>query len=328
MLLLRNLRRTQHNLVHQFLSRRQCSTTNGAGGKAESLLDKLKKFGPPVLVVSAVASAAMAGLAYYQVLRTTLPHVKDDVDSFLMWTEVLPSVIDNSTLDAGLLPSADKYVTRSSLEEIIRRAETSSPNGRYTIVYGPKGVGKSSLVHHVAGTRKGVVRVSVNSSHDKVSLARHVVRRLLGPRAASQAFVDIPKLVSTVRAATAEPVTIIFDMERGPTEEKDECLAAVRSLVKDLATCSKCLIVLSDASEVVEFGRDPRENFVFVGELTLSEARELLRKRKCKLSNEVMTEVFNKIGTSPGGAGESDGTPGNRCDIPDVHCSAAFDSRS
>jgi AAA+ ATPase superfamily predicted ATPase len=44
---------------------------------------------------------------------------------------------------------------------------SSLKGGRYTIVYGPRGIGKTELVDHTAIGKKGVVKVTVSSASSK-----------------------------------------------------------------------------------------------------------------------------------------------------------------
>ena len=71
-------------------------------------------------------------------------------------------------------------------------------------------------------------------------------------------------------------------------------------MAKALALKCRCLIVLTEANAVLEFGKDMgREDFIFVDELTRSEAKELLRHLEVNLSDEEAEFVFQNIGCSP-----------------------------
>lgn len=262
-----------------------------------TLVEKAKNKCQTIMIrVGTLATLCVGGLGFYMTIRPSTVQFIDDVSKAVDWTGILPTAIDASTVDCALKEGS--YVNRPALEVKIKGSQTTTPNGRYTIVYGPKGVGKSAVVHHEAANRTGVVLVNVTSNHDKASLTRQVIKVLLGPNVDS-ATVDETTLAAAITKCTSKVVTIIFDVERAPSDGSDECLRAVRSLAKCLADHCRCIIVLSEANTVVEFGRDPRENFVFVGEFTTEEARELLRKKNCALSYAEMTKVFDKVGTSP-----------------------------
>ena len=245
--------------------------------------------------VGAALTLCTTGFVGYVTLRPAAVQVSDDVSTVADLVGILPTAIDASTISENCdVLSAEEFVHRPALESTILWAETDIPNGRYTIVYGPKGVGKSALVNYVAGARKGVVLVEVTSSHDKASLTRELGKALLGPRA-DNSVIDSKTVAAAIRKSKAKPVTIIFDVERGSHDGN----TAVRSVAKSLAHCSRCVIVLSEADAVVEFGRDPRETFVFVGELSSTEAIEFLKKKGCRLNESEMENVFDKVGTSP-----------------------------
>ena len=64
---------------------------------------------------------------------------------------------------------------------------------------------------------------------------------------------------------------IIFDVERGSSSDRTgmmqdvRSLANVRSLTKALIGYCRCIIVLSEANAVLEFGKDPdHEELIFV----------------------------------------------------------------
>ncbi len=70
--------------------------------------------------------------------------------------------------------------------------------------------------------------------------------------------------------------TIIFDVEPGRSTDQALELHAVRSLAKMLVMYCRCIIVLSEANAVLEFGHDKyREEFIYVDEMTAPEAKEL-----------------------------------------------------
>jgi hypothetical protein len=54
--------------------------------------------------------------------------------------------------------------------------------------------------------------------------------------------------------------TFIFDVERGSPDQA-QGIQAVRSLYKLLAPFSRCIIILSEAYAVLEFGKDVTREF-------------------------------------------------------------------
>jgi hypothetical protein len=78
---------------------------------------------------------------------------------------------------------------------------------------------------------------------------------------------------------TGKLLTIIFEIERGGAPDQAFVIQAVRSLAKEFATVSNCIIILSEANFVLEFGNDlSREKFIFIDGFTEAEARDHLEK--------------------------------------------------
>jgi hypothetical protein len=93
--------------------------------------------------------------------------------------------------------------------------------------------------------------------------------------------------------------TIIFDVERGSATHPNT-LQTVRGLAKDLVNFCRFIIVLSESSAVVSIkGDHARERFVYVYEMTTSEAEEYLTKLGAKFEEKDLQFIFNNIGTAP-----------------------------
>jgi hypothetical protein len=145
--------------------------------------------------------------------------------------------------------------------------------------------------------QRGVVKLLVTSANSKDDIIRALTRKLLGTASVD---LDIEMLISAIRKSRVVP-TIIFDVERGGSPDQATiALNEVRGLAKQLAMYCRCIIVLSEANAVLEFGRDKdREEFIYVDEMTVPEAKELLAKLKVNLTEEEMQYVFSNIGTRP-----------------------------
>mmetsp|Transcript_7355 Transcript_7355/g.7759 ORF Transcript_7355/g.7759 Transcript_7355/m.7759 type:complete len:460 (-) Transcript_7355:128-1507(-) len=216
--------------------------------------------------------------------------------------------------------AGNNYVERKDLEDQLERAFTRIPDGRYSIVYGNKGVGKTELVTHAAiynkkkkpsfydkltnlflwkadyAYRYGVIKIKVRPGQQYSD----VFAQLL-----ASVYLPIPLLNLDVLEFHMKSVnwwwssiypTFIFDVECS----KVESVNAVRAIAKDLAHTCRCIIVLSEANAILEAGDDnSREKFIFVDEFSRDEATIYLKKRKCNISESDMNYVFDNIGTSP-----------------------------
>ena len=191
------------------------------------------------------------------------------------------------------------FIPRPNIAQKIYDALTyeSLEDDCYTIVYGPKGIGKTELVDHTAIGRKGVVKVKVSSANKKEEVVQSITKKLIGDTNIHDW--NIESLIEAVKKCAIIP-TIIFDIERGDdnTVVGDQVVVAVKSLSKDLAPYCRCIVVLSEATAILKFGKDRREKFIYVDEMEREEAKELL-KLKSKLTEAQMSYVFETIGTSP-----------------------------
>lgn len=91
------------------------------------------------------------------ILHSFVKDLKNDATIFI---EKLSFAIKN----AEIMTNSTQFVRRCKIEEKINEALTNVflQGGSYTIIYGPKGIGKTELVDHMAIGKKGVVRVQVS----------------------------------------------------------------------------------------------------------------------------------------------------------------------
>lgn len=163
------------------------------------------------------------------------------------------------------------YVRREELEVLMEKAFSAKPYGLYNIVYGPKGVGKSELVDHVAMGKPAVIKVSITSYMSQDDLIEQITTKLLN----RPEILDIETLIYAIEKCTFIP-TFIFDIERDSQIDPRRSLEAVRSLSKALAPFCRVIIILEEANAVLQIGNDiDCEKFIHVGEMRRSEAKQL-----------------------------------------------------
>ena len=93
---------------------------------------------------------------------------------------------------------------------------------------------------------------------------------------------------------------MIFEVETAGGKEQILGIHAVRSLSKEFASVCNCIIIVSEANTVVEFGKDPgRETFVFVDELNENELREFVKQKGLILNETEIKKVIDNIGCNP-----------------------------
>ena len=217
--------------------------------------------------------------------------------------------IDNSE---AFFPFEDDHihVKKSEIETQLAEILNSSPkedpqgekSGNYYVVYGPTGVEKTEVVHHAVMGRKGVVSMRVYEAHSVADIVTRISLNILSQSdlnklRKSGAKIDLDALVEAVMKCKMRPI-FIFDVECGGATEKN-VLSTVRSLCKTLAPYCHCFIVLSEANAILEFGKDPREKYIYVDEMSTEEATKLLGNLNVKLREEEMKFVFDHVGTNP-----------------------------
>ncbi len=249
------------------------------------------------IAIGAVGTIVLGLAPYYSFIKEVHEDTVDLKDK-------LKIAIETSQITHSL---SRHFVHRPNIEEKIKNVLTGTDLscGAYTIVYGPKGIGKTELVDHTAIRMKGVVKVNVYSEKEKKEVIQAVIKNLVGEKEGNSNFYNL-NVTALIEAATKCSVipTIIFDVSH-----PDYC-DAVRSVSKDLAPYCRCIIVLSEPNAVLKFGRDMRERFIYVDEMEREEAKQLLGKYDEKnkelkggqvptLTEAEMDYVFTTIGTSP-----------------------------
>jgi AAA+ ATPase superfamily predicted ATPase len=175
----------------------------------------------------------------------------------------------------------ENYFTRVELEEYIRRRQSTPPNGKYTVVYGPKGVGKSELVDYIYAGQKSVLKLTVMSASSEDDIVRELTKHLIGRDAPFN--ISTGQFIEAIRRCQPAP-TIVF-----------------RSLSKLLAADCKCIVIVSEANDaILEFGRDKsRERVIDVDEASKTEAAEVLARLKTNFTADDREYVFDNVGTNP-----------------------------
>lgn len=236
----------------------------------------------------------LLGLQYYPSLK----EIYKDVSHLYFRVNLANSIVEPS------LP-AEYYIDRSGLQEEMKKGFEYHYDGNYYIIYGEKGVGKTELVNHVASKLKGVVRAEVTVAQSKEDILKSILKALH----VDQNQFDIPQLKKEIQKVkdrnNIQPI-IIFEVERGEDSDQVKGIDAVRSMAKLLAVSCCCIIVLSEANTVLRFGRDRRENYIYVGELSRAEAKKYLAARyklekipNTKFTDDELDKVFERVGTSP-----------------------------
>jgi GTPase SAR1 family protein len=204
------------------------------------------------------------------------------------------------TFESTNVEDDNDYVTRLSLENRILKASECRMRdkyGHYTILVGPDGAGKSSIVARVLREKKGVVVMKISP----LDTWESIILRLFTKCGVNDLGLDyeIPDFAPALRKAAEQrndlPITFIFEVE-GISLER---LGVIKRFSKLFAVSSNVIIVLSDANAGLAFCDDPRQKIIWVDAMTTEEAREYAKKLHPTVSDTDLHLLFDKIGTLP-----------------------------
>lgn len=220
------------------------------------------------------------------------------------WIESLfKSLINSLATSRPIFQSASQqadYISRPALEGKILAVyeKVNLKGGYYTIVYGVKGAGKSTLVQAVLEDKTGVVvvRVAEGDTREKVIASiYHSCKKIRLDSSSSKEITDA--MLAATKERGGRPVTVVFEVESASSS--DVVMNVVKHIAKEFAEAANVLLVLSEANAVLGFGEDPRQKFIFVDEMTREEARQYVEKRNPKISSDDFNKFADKCGTRP-----------------------------
>ncbi len=282
------------------------------GGSATSATPLWFSIGSTTAILAALAAVVSA----IKPAKEVVQEAKATANKVLRPLEVVPEHLATAVVKTKFTDST--FVSRPGIEKEIRDAMNTRNSTCYNIVYGAKGVGKSSVVEKVAAGRPGVVKVMVGSA-DKIE---NILENIMFAITENKQSLDLP----TLRAALEKYIelarmraikknkeegndgappegdfipAIIFEVERGSADNTHkEVLQQVRSLAKSILDICNCIIVVSEANAVLEFGAGDksRENFIYVDEFTFDEMKQFLKLRHAHYKEEEYKQIYDNIG--------------------------------
>ena len=195
------------------------------------------------------------------------------------------------------------YVSRQLFEDKILRVYLSPitiKRGDYHIVVGPNGAGKSSLVARVLNGKESVVKLIISEGDTETSVLSRIFTRC-GLVIEPNAQIDLDSFSTVLRITTVgipqKPVTFVFEVERGCSSI--EILSLIKYLSKQLALSANVIIILSETSAGLGFGDDDRQKFIWVDEMTESEAITYANKINPNISIDDIKIFISKVGARP-----------------------------
>ena len=194
-------------------------------------------------------------VAYFFINYSTTKILLEDVAATGVLSSKIKSTIP-STSDYFKLKSNKEYISRKSIEtailEFISRTEA---DGKYCIIYGSNGVGKTTVVEAVIHGRPGILKIKVTTADNKQQFLHKVVK-VTGQYKENPKIDDFKESLRKAVSDSGVLPTVIFEVERGGNDEQILGIQAARSLSKEFASVCNCIIIISEANAVVEFGMD------------------------------------------------------------------------
>jgi hypothetical protein len=243
-----------------------------------------------------VAEITLSAVSVYPILKRIF---KDDSKiSERMAPKIKDSIADTRVFDN--LEKKGKFVCRpmlsSQIADILNRKEAT---GIYIVIYGANGVGKSTIVDSAIQGRLGVLRIRITSASTVVGIMNDVAKMTDSTKLNPQIDDFIDAMIIALGKDGSVP-TIILEIEREIGNEQNFAIRDIKNFAKEMSAVCNIILIVSAANAVLEFGKDiDCENFVFVDELSESEARECLAGLKLNLSEAEIKYLIDSIGANP-----------------------------
>lgn len=214
------------------------------------------------------------------------------------------NAIVRNHIPAHLAPT--KFVNRTLVGTFLQRWFDNNEENTL-IVYGPRGGGKTTLVHNALAKQTGVIDVAVSASRSSIACA--VVARLQlthnGEPLPCQDD-DLDRLKQLFDEASAmlggvRPV-IVVDV-RAESETAEAVAHSVVRQAKQFVVdkqMARCILIFSDATLVFALNEDTaRRALLFVDSFTVDEANQFVDQYQLPSNASFREELFKQIGTRP-----------------------------
>ena len=184
-----------------------------------------------------------------------------------------------ATVRYDILKEQDLYVERLRLQmEITAIVSRKEETGQYDVMYGAKGVVKSSTVERFVKDMKGVMMLRATSSDTRDRMLQQLasVLRIDVLRPQNRDFVN-----ALAKSLSSEDIlpTVIVEIENWGGLEG---VYAARNIAKNLCDFCNFIIVFAEANYAQEFHQDRyKVYYSFVDVLSESEAREYMKTEIC-----------------------------------------------
>lgn len=287
--------------------------TFSSWGKLNSLLTKVRdvlnssahsiQTRMPKINSSTMASI-VALLGIFGTNYSTIKNVAVDIYSLQVFLRYSIKNTLANTKVVDELKAKGKYLKRNAVEnQISAILQRTEGDGVYYVIYGAKGVGKTTVVNSAISGHYGVLKIEVTPDDTYATMIKKLafVTGTTGIDPSFDAFKNALLESKSTRAGLEGSLpTLIIEVDRSEGVEQASALRTIGSFAKRLSDVCNCIIVLSEANAILEFGRqDPRLVAIFIEELSFDEAKEYIKMRNVNLTDAEFTKMIDKIGANP-----------------------------
>ena len=245
-------------------------------------------------IILAICGVVGSCLHFYNASKPAYDDLQSYLDTYFEQNKVENFQLNTLIKNNKFIPRSEKV---KEIQSILNRTEA---DGKYFVIYGAKGVGKSLLVDYCIKDLSGIMKMDVTSITTKQAIINSLATECGFPKMLDPSIQNFTNAFSKP-AKDGKLRTVIFEVERAGTSNGEHLIDSVRSLCKAFATGCNCIIVLSEASAIVEFGNDKsRENYIFVDGFTEEEARDFFERRNLKFTESEIADIFARVGKHPG----------------------------
>ena len=216
--------------------------------------------------------------------------------------EALEKLLVNLPNAMATFPPLKTYVPQSFYVGMIEEVYNSSlPFGfdSFTVVAGPKGGGKTTVVQQMLNGKSGVLFVDVSEADSGKTILDKLLDTTHEPVKGVKPGLGVlsPFFLAAAEKADGRRITIVLEVERGT--DSDSVLYMVKSSAKKLACFANVIVVLSEANAALMFGDDVRQSFIWMDGMTNDEATEYAKKVFPAAPDHDLNLFFDKVGIIP-----------------------------
>jgi hypothetical protein len=261
-----------------------------------------------IIFMAIIAAAAM--YVIWQLVRDT---VAVQLQSVVIACEgryfldiLLLQSFRNTPMHLQSKEQARRYVPRPALEDKIRSymgPGALKPNGRYLVLYGARGVGKSTCMRYLADSVPGAVMILVRERTTEHAIMEIIADTALFKGLQLADFLNAMRRCTERLAGNPHPVIVFYIWEYDSYDPANAVLALVRRMSKHLSLYCHVVVILPDPYAALVFNTDPlRQMFLCVEEPSSAEAAEMCAKLSPPMpaTEQELGRVFALLGTRPG----------------------------